>query len=281
MAFRNAVGVQPPFSLVRCGGTEVAVARRGSGQPVICLHATGHGGRDFEDFAAELSGQGFELICVDWPGHGSSPSDLPGQSASARRYVNLLEDLVPELCGDVRPILLGNSIGGAAALSFACRHPDRVRALILCNPGGLAPLDRSAKAAIAMMVRFFDAGARDAWWFGRAFALYYRLVLPGKSALAQRGRIVAAGREMAVVLREAWDSFRAPEADLRDAAQSLQVPLLCAWAKSDKIVAWGASKVAVQAIPGAVVEFFRGGHAPFLEDQTAFNAAFLKFARGV
>jgi 4,5:9,10-diseco-3-hydroxy-5,9,17-trioxoandrosta-1(10),2-diene-4-oate hydrolase len=127
------------------------------------------------------------------------------------------------------------------------------------------------------MVKFFAAGERKARWFPRAFAAYYRLVLPGKPAAAERERIVAAGPEMAPLLKQAWDSFRQPDADLRARAKTLAVPTLFAWAKQDQIVAWSRSKAAVASIPGCEVNMFRGGHSSFLEDPAAFNKAFLAF----
>jgi pimeloyl-ACP methyl ester carboxylesterase len=274
---RSQIGVRAPFELIDAGTTRLAVSRAGAGQPVICLHAAGHGGRDYEGFTGFAITKGFEVICVDWPGHGNSLSDASGRAISADYYAELLADLVPKLCGARKPILLGNSIGGAAALSFAVRQPSKVRGLVLCNPGGLAPLDGLAKSVIGAMVRFFAAGEAGAAWFPRAFGLYYHFVLPGKAAMGQRARIVAAGPEMAFLLRQAWDSFRQSNADLRARAAGLHVKTLFAWAKQDQIVAWSRSKQAVHALPNAEVKFFKGGHAPFLEDPDNFNAAFMDF----
>jgi pimeloyl-ACP methyl ester carboxylesterase len=276
---RRDAGVQKPLTLLAANGTEVAVSRRGTGMPVICLHATGHGGRDYASFENVMARNGFEVFAVDWPGHGSSPTEATGRSASAERYSDLLAELIPSLCLDTLPILLGNSIGGAAALSFALRNPDKVRALVLCNPGGLAPLNALAKGVIAGMVKFFGAGERGAGWFAWAFAAYYRLVLPAKPAAEQRARIVAAGPEMSPLLKQAWNSFRQPEADLRERAMKLAVPTLFAWARQDQIVAWSRSKRAVKALPCAEVKMFLGGHSAFLEDPDAFNLAFLSFVK--
>ncbi len=278
MSSLAAIGVQAPFSFIESGGTTLAIKRRGGGHPIICLHATGHGGRDFEGFAEAMSGKGFEVIMLDWPGQGASPPDAGNVPASAARYAQLLSALIPALGLSQRPILLGNSIGGAAALSVAIKQPEVVRGLVLCNPGGLAPLNFVVRRAIAAMIWFFNRGARGAGWFEGAFARYYRVVLPTAAAAEQRARIVAAGRETATVMRDAWKSFRTPGADLRIGAQKLQVPCLFAWAKRDRIVAWKASKPAIDAIPNAQVQMFEGGHAAFLEDPDAFNRAFLDFA---
>jgi len=278
MSLRDAVGVQLPFSLIEVGGTRLAVKRDGVGLPVICLHATGHGGRDFEGFATTMALRGFEVITMDWPGQGASPSDATGAPASARRYAELLGGLIAKLELQVPPILVGNSIGGAAALSFATGAPGMTKALVLCNPGGLAPLNAVAQIAIAAMIRFFAAGERGASWFHTAFALYYQLVLPGPAARNQRARIVAASLETAPVMRQAWESFRSDAADLRTAAQGLHLPCLFAWAKADRIVALKASLPAISAIPNAQLRQFEGGHSAFAEDPDAFNQAFLDFA---
>ena len=278
MSLRAAVGVQAPFLFIEAGGTAVAVKRQGQGQPVICLHATGHGGRDFEGFAAAMTGKGFETIALDWPGQGASPPDQRKVPAGAARYAQILRALIPQLGLSQPPILLGNSIGGAAALSLAIEQPQIAKGLVLCNPGGLVPLTFAVRCGISAMIWFFSEGVRGAAWFDRAFALYYGFVLSGAAAAEQRARIVAAGRETVVVMRDAWMSFRSPEADLRTAAQRLQVPCLFAWAKRDRIVAWKACKAAVDAIPGAEVRMFDGGHAAFLEDPDAFNRAFMDFA---
>ncbi len=277
--FRRAIGVQPPYDLVEAAGTNVAIARRGAGLPVLCLHAAAHGGRDFESLVDALVPLGFEMVCVDWPGHGASPPDASDQPASAKRYAAVLNDLIPVLFGDARPIVIGNSIGGAAALIAALEKPEAMRALVLCNPGGLAPLDSLAIAVIKLLVRFFEAGARGAHWFPIAYGLYYRLVLSGKPAQEQRARIVPAGAEMAPILAQAWRSFGEADADLRKRAQALNLPVFFAWAKSDQIVAWSRSKRAVETTPQAKVEFFKGSHAAFLEDPVAFQASFLAFVR--
>lgn len=278
-ALRAAVGVQAPFELIDVAGTQVAVARRGQGVPVLCLHATAHGGRDFEALSHALVPLGFEIVCVDWPGHGASPADATGAKTSAERYGMIVLALIPRLFGSKKPIVIGNSIGGAAALIAGLDRPDTVAGLVLCNPGGLAPIDGLARMVIGALVSFFKAGQRGAFWFPAAFGLYYKLVLQGREANTQRARIIAAGPAMAGVLVDAWESFARPEANLIDRARNVQVPTLFAWALGDQLVAWSRSREAVRAIPAASVRFYHGGHAAFLEDPAAFQADFLAFSR--
>jgi hypothetical protein len=91
-----------------------------------------------------------------------------------------------------------------------------------------------------LLSRFFAAGARGAWYFAPLFALYYRMVLPSPLAAEQRRRIVAHGRERASAMSQAWSSFGTHEADIRDTAASLQVPVWIAWARIEQPDAFAA-----------------------------------------
>jgi 4,5:9,10-diseco-3-hydroxy-5,9,17-trioxoandrosta-1(10),2-diene-4-oate hydrolase len=233
----------------------------GRGDPLVCLHAIAHGAGDFEHLRARLRGRQ-RVMALDWPGHGNSGGDT--EPPTAGRYATLLAGFL-DAVGVERAVLLGNSIGGAAALRFAAQHPDRVRSLVLVDPGGLDPMDAISRFAIGLMVRLFDAGARGARWYPAAFAAYYRLVLPRPAASEQRRRIVACAREMAPLLAAAWRGFARPESDLRELAESIRCPVLFAWAKSDRTLQLARCRAVIERFPNARLEVFPGGHAPFLE----------------
>ena len=261
--------------MVEVEGVALDVTRRGSGPPVVCLSAVGHDQRDFEALTDRL-GDRFEFIAIDWPGHGGSGMDK--EPASAARYADLLTAALDAL-GVPRPILIGNSIGGAAAIIHASRRP--VRALVLCDSGGLVPVGAVTRAFCGMGEAMFRAGERRAWWYPRAFALYYRLVLPAPAAATRRGEIVADGSRMASVLRQVWASFARPDADLRDMAAALDIPIWVAWAKSDRVIPLGLCRRAINRMKRVTVATFVGGHSPFLEQPDAFAEGFLAFAAGL
>lgn len=274
---RSAAGAWDPVEFHDVAGTRVAVSRSGRGPAVVCLHATGHGARDYEPLAARIGGS-FEVIAVDWPGQGRSAPDAA--PASASRYARVLEELLP-LVTSGPAILIGCSIGGAAAIEVAARRPDLVRAMVLCDTGGLVEIDRMTRFAILRMHSFFAAGARGAWWFGAAFAMYYRMVLPSKAARGQRDRIVASAREIAPVLAEAWKSFAEPQADLRWLISQIHCPVLFAWAGKDRILPWARTRPAAETFEDYRVEMFRAGHAAFLEDPDRFADSFRRFAHKI
>ncbi|WP_397421036.1 alpha/beta fold hydrolase [Phenylobacterium sp.] len=259
-------------------GARLAVKRWGRGAPVLCLHAVGHGSGDFADLAGRLGGA-FELIAIDWPGMGCSPSD--GFPVRADRFGGLILEVVEALRLEC-PFMIGNSIGGAAAIIAAAAAPGRFAGLVLCNPGGLAPLDGPARFVIGRMAAFFRAGAKGAAWFPMAFAAYYRfLVLSRGPARARRQRVVAAGRELAPMLADAWAGFSEPAGDLRRFAPMLTLPVWLAWTEGDHLVSWGRARATVAGMPLHRVTLFRGGHSAFLEDPEAFAASFRTFAADV
>ncbi|MDD3765155.1 MAG: alpha/beta hydrolase [Nevskiales bacterium] len=268
-----ALGVPAGSARVPVCGVQLAVAREGSGPPVVCLHAIGHGGGDYAGLAAALRSR-YEVIRIDWPGHGRSGSDA--QPPSAQRYAELLDAVMARL-QIVEPIVIGNSIGGAAAIIHASRRP--VRALVLCDPGGLVPVSALVRGICAAFAWFFRAGERGAPWFGRAYAVYYRwVVLPARPAALRRARIVAAGYASAGLLRRAWASFGRRDADLRAVAESLETPIWCAWARRDRVIPLALCRASIRRMRHARLSRFDGGHSAFMEQPEAFLREFLDFA---
>lgn len=254
-------------------GLRLAYDDEGEGPVVLCLHSIAHGARDYAPLRERLRGR-CRVLALDWPGHGCSAEDR--EPASAARYAAVLAGFVAAL-GLEDVVLVGNSIGGSAALQLAARRPDLVRALVLADAAGLDRVDAATRAVTRLMAAFFAAGARGARWFPRAVALYYRMLLTERPARAQRERIVAAAGEMTPRLVEAWRSFGEPDADQRALAAALACPVLVVWAKRDRVLQLRRSLPAIRRIRDVRVELFRGGHAPFLECPDEFAARLIEF----
>jgi pimeloyl-ACP methyl ester carboxylesterase len=268
-----ALGATPPHRTVTLDGVSLALDDAGSGPPVVCLHAIGHGASDFAGLRARLAGR-YRMVAPDWPGHGRSGPDR--EPPGAARYEALVARLVDALGLDA-VVLVGNSIGGAAAIRYAASHPARVRGLVLEDPGGLVPVGRTVRAFTDAFARFFAAGARGARWFPAAFALYYRIVLRAPAAAPQRRRIVAASREIAPLLAAAWRGFGQPDADLRALAPRIGCPVLFCWARHDRVIPLARCRPAIRTFPDATLETFDAGHAAHLEAPDAFAASLERF----
>jgi len=264
---RHAVGASDGRRFVVVDGVRLAYDDVGRGPTVVCLHAIGHGAGDFARLAARLADR-HRVVALDWPGQGWSDPDR--EPPTSRRYAELLDGFLRAV--DAGPVVLvGNSIGGGAAIRWAAAHPQAVRGLVLVNNSGLDLFDRTTRIACGLMARFFRAGVRGAWWYPRAFAAYYRTVLPSAAASEQRARIVAAANEIAPVLAEAWARFAAPDADLRALVPTIACPVLFAWAVGDRFNQLGRARPAIGRFPNARVVELAGGHAPQLETPDQFE----------
>lgn len=276
MHYREEAGVPADSSEIELDGVRLAVARDGQGPAVVCLHAIGHGGGDFADFASAVKDR-FEVIRIDWPGQGRSGPDP--KPLSPARYAGLLGGVLDQLKIE-SPIIIGNSIGGAAAIIHAQDHP--VRALVLCDTGGLVPVSRVSRAFCGAFARFFAGGERRAWWFKPMFRAYYRfMVLPGRAAAKQRERIVNSSYEIAPILHEAWAGFAKPDADIRHIAKSLEIRVWFAWGRKDKVIPLLACMPCIRQLKNASVSKFEAGHAAFLEQPQQFVREFLQFAESL
>jgi pimeloyl-ACP methyl ester carboxylesterase len=272
---RFAVGAWEPRKTLEVDGVSIAYHDSGGSSPVlICLHAIGHGARDFQDLSLRL-GAHYRVIALDFPGQGYSGSDsLP---ASGSRYTQILTQFIERLHLD-GVTLLGNSIGGAVAVRYASLHPDRVRALVLCDSGGLGPPpDEKSRAYINSFVKFFATGVQRDPSFGPAFAAYYKTVLLAEPAHAERDRIILSAYEIAPVLEQAWQSFALPEESLWDKLPQIECPVLIAWVKSDSVISLKSNEPAFARFPNHHLEIFTGGHAAFLEDPDRFEQRLREF----
>lgn len=274
--FRSAVGAQKPRQTTVVDSVTLAYTDSGGpGPTIVCLHAIGHGARDFEDLTRRLA-LDYRIIAMDFPGQGNSGDDL--QPASGTRYAHLLEGFMNNLKIH-SAVLLGNSIGGAVAVRYTYMHPDRVQALVLCDSGGLQPSSAVGRVFVDAFVQFFAAGRRRASWYQWAFDRYYQHVLIEEPAQQQRERIVLSAYETAPVLEQAWKSFGRPEENLNPILPDIKCPVLLAWAKDDFVVPLKGTQPTFQLFPNHHLEVFDGGHAAFLEDPDHFEQSLRAFLK--
>lgn len=104
----------------------------GDGEPVVLLHGfTGRTGT-WTHIAGSIK-HDFETLVIDLPGHGKTDDDPPKtMEAFCQDLAGLLDYLKWE-----KVHLIGYSMGGRTALSFALVYPERVKSLILesASPG--------------------------------------------------------------------------------------------------------------------------------------------------
>jgi len=270
---RHAVGTRSDRQ-IRIDGVDLAYDDEGSGPAIVCTHAVGHGAGDFAGFTDRHCGR-WRVIALDWPGHGRSSTDQ--RPPSSGRYGELLVQLLDALDLE-NAILLGNSIGGGAALRAAAARPGRVRGAVVCNSSGLVAHGLQKRLFTGALARFYARGARGGRWTRRAFAAMYRGVLSEPPAAEHRERIVATWPGVAPLLADAWRSFGQPDDDLSPILPTIDCPVLVTWSVGDRLNPLAFNRPGIALLPKGRLATFPGGHAPFLECPAAFDAAFAAFA---
>ncbi len=128
--------------------------------PAIALHGFALNCHSWDEVAPRLSDL-IHVRALDQRGHGLSAWAADVADYNRDSMVSDVEGIVSALALE-RPVLLGHSMGGMNAMTYAARHPDQVRALILVDIGPEVSVDGADE------VRRFVAGpyemdSLDAW----------------------------------------------------------------------------------------------------------------------
>jgi 3-oxoadipate enol-lactonase len=110
-------------------GHQIAYRRAGSGHPLVLLHPLALSGAVWGTFAQRLAGS-FDVIAADARGHGASGWD--GEPFGIDDLGDDVAALLDGLALDSAHVV-GMSMGGSTAVSFAGRYPDRVTGMALAD----------------------------------------------------------------------------------------------------------------------------------------------------
>lgn len=141
----------PEGRFVDVAGRRVHVVVAGRGPDLVLIHGASGNARDFTFRFVDAVKDRYRVLVFDRPGLGytdrvsdrydgarNTGAESPAEQA------RLLQAAAAQL-GATRPIVLGQSYGGAVALAWALERPDNVAGLVIVSgatqpwPGGLSP----------------------------------------------------------------------------------------------------------------------------------------------
>lgn len=233
---------------------------------LVLLHGLGASLHTWEPWALALA-DSFRVVRFDFPGQGLSSADPDGDYRDARtlRLVSALLDSLHL----PRATLVGNSMGGRIAWSFAAAHPERVERLVLISPDGFASpgfaYDTPAEVPAALgAMRWILPRAVLAANMAPAYADPARLT----DSLVTRYHDLmrAPGNRQALLERMRQVTLRDPVPRLR----TITAPTLLVWGTQDQMIPPANAQDYLAAMPQAQLVSLPGlGHVPFEEAPAA------------
>ncbi|NUT96857.1 MAG: alpha/beta fold hydrolase, partial [Saccharothrix sp.] len=261
--------------------------------PVVLVHGIGRSLEDWQDAQDRLATT-FRVVNLDLPGFGLTPRlrAKPGLPTFARAVVGVLDAL-----GEHRPVhLMGNSLGGAVAMTVATTAPDRVASLVLVNSAGfgreanlpLRPMLYRVLSALPVLGARFrplarDAGLRltEALFADPAFATPERVRHAAKVGRQPDFRATFVGTLLSLGLPVAGSRPGWRRALLAAVARAGK-PVLVVWGDRDTVLPVKHFHAAVATLPGVRGHLFPAtGHMPQIERVDEFTALAADFVGGV
>ena len=114
------------------GDLHTLIAGKGD-KIIIAMHGDGPGSNNecWLPAAVRFAERGIRMLCLSMPGYGKSTGD---QYSFRQSGVVILGEVIQKLQLINKPIILGRSVGGRTAISFASQYPSAVSAVILQHP---------------------------------------------------------------------------------------------------------------------------------------------------
>jgi pimeloyl-ACP methyl ester carboxylesterase len=246
----------------------IVYAKNGAGIPLLSIHGAGGGYDQGLALAADLVGDGFQVIAPSRFGYLGTPVPPDASpAAQADAHAALLSAL-----NISRAVVLGVSAGARSAVELALRHPERVLALVLIVPGTYAasnPVSLEASRGSRVVFRLVNTGADFIWWVLEkiAPALLVRFVgvrpeLLAASPKAERDRVMRLVKSIEPLSSRVAGINIDSTPDLSELPlETIKAPTLIVSARDDLFNTLPAAEFAAGKILGAkLVVHETGGH---------------------
>lgn len=244
----------------------------GSGEPVVLIHG-GFGDRRMWDAQFDVLARDYRVLRYDHRGFGRSPA--PDSTYSPiRDLIQLLDRAEMD-----RAHIVGNSLGGALAITFALLHPERVRSLTVVASGADGfRYPQSDIEAITEVIALMRGGKREealAKWLANPMLAVANTQPDVKEKVARMVR-----ENAGIWTMPAW-----PQQPLTPPARErlgrIRVPTLVVIGDRDARSVRMFADSTARMIPGAErVVMQETDHLPHMEKPAEFNRVLHEFLSG-
>jgi pimeloyl-ACP methyl ester carboxylesterase len=260
-----ALAAEGEASSLVVNGTRIEIIERGSGRPLLFLHA--ENGIEPAAAAIEQLEKRARVIAPTHPGFGRSelPKGMRSVDDLSYFYLDLLDQL------DVRDlVVVGVSLGAWIAAEIAVKSTARLSRLVMANAVGVKVADRETRDIVDVFAltekEYLDIVYADPNVGKRDYK-----ALPD-------AEVLAAARAREATARLAWNPyFHNPR--LKNRLHRIRIPTLFLWGSYDRMLSEDYGRAYCAMIPGARFETIeRAGHFPDHEQPKVFAERVLAFA---
>lgn len=266
-------------------GLAVNYVRQGRGPTVVLLHGLGGFAESWRRTLDALAARA-DVLALDLPGFGLSAK--PRSPYGLEFFVRALRGFL-DAAGVGQVSLVGHSLGGAVAVTYALTHPARVERLALV--AGLVPGFNFRMSWAYRLVALPGVGEAlglcgRAPIYKAAIARCFHVARPDDvDFLIDHDYAIRTGAEA----RAAWlatarhirTDFVDHRADYRRAIATLDLPVLLVHGRQDPAVSAQHATEAAVGFPRAALRWVDGcGHFPHLEHAPVVNGWLAEFVVG-
>lgn len=252
-------------------GQKIHYIEAGSGPNVILLHGLGGDSSNWAMTVPALASK-YHVWVPDQIGFGAS--DKPLINYRVATLVDFLEGFCKK-AGIDKATVVGNSLGGWAAMAFTLAHPQRVEKLVLVDSAGYSFENAPVKPTRASLSALNPSSVDGA-------KALLGVVMANKSFATQANAEMLFAAHMrrgdGYTIDQFLDSIFRGDDVLDGKLGGIKVPTLIVWGRGDLLITLASGEQFAKDIPGAQLTVLDGcGHIPQMECASPFNAALTKF----
>ena len=251
---------------IKVGELDIHYFTGGQGDPLIVIHGGSNGARAWMKNMEELS-ERYTIYVPDLPGFGHS------QSIDGDYYIPELAEFVDKFSHELGLKsfhLMGHSLGGGIALSYALKFPHKIKKLVLVSSMCLG-------REIALWVRYLSncvlcrvlgaaamAVLKVVKWVADLILAPVKFVIPlSKFSISLGGKITTLKEQTTVFANQ---------------LSEIMVPTLVVWGAKDPIVPVKHAYAAAELIPDCQVKVFEdSGHSVYRDNVGEFSRLLTRF----
>jgi pyruvate dehydrogenase E2 component (dihydrolipoamide acetyltransferase) len=248
---------------IEAGGQRLRVLELGGGEatPILFIHGFGADLNTWM-FTQPALAETRRAVALDLPGHGGSTKTLDGADESSFAAVidRALAALDIERCH-----LVGHSMGGAIALTFAAWQPERVASLTLIAPAGLG------KEINAAFIDGFVGAQRRREMQEVLSLLVHDPAMISRQMVEDVLRYKRLDGVQAVLqaIAGAWFPGGSQAFDFRPAVVAFPMPTMLVWGREDRIIPVAHAEALTDYLPIRIID--SAGHLPHMEKAGEVN----------